>query len=221
MGISKNRVLETYTDFDYYFFIEDDVYLINEDVFRIHIRVSEETNLHHLSLFSKDRLLGIKTEIQSTEGTVIGAQYGSAQFNYFTKYGIIQTGGFHPMFSKYKRFGHTEHSYRYVNCGLADYPFYTIEKCFFSYMRFYDPVSVSRLRPKTGPNRLFSVETSLIDKRLKHFPITTISKYIHPNSLSLEEIRAPRFWLIYLLLFSAKMSMLNLARKLKKYVEAN
>lgn len=120
VGISKNRVLRRFPDYDHYFFIEDDVGLIDETIFEKHITVARELGLHHLSLFPPERLPEEVIELYSpSRFRVICANWGSAQFNYFSREGIEVVGGFHPEFAKYRRFGHTEHSYRFVNAGLA------------------------------------------------------------------------------------------------------
>jgi hypothetical protein len=38
-------------------------------------------------------------------------------------------GGWHPSFARYRRWGHTEHSCRFVRAGLAPPPFNVAERC--------------------------------------------------------------------------------------------
>ena len=52
-GSSKNRVLERFPDFDYYFFLEDDVELVDERVFPAHVELSRATGIHHFTLFQR------------------------------------------------------------------------------------------------------------------------------------------------------------------------
>ena len=53
VGISKNRVLERYPDFDYYFFLEDDVELVDGSVFPAHVELSRTSGIHHFTLFGR------------------------------------------------------------------------------------------------------------------------------------------------------------------------
>src|SRR4051812_45090769 len=51
VGLSKNRVLRCFGDYDYYFFVEDDVELLDGAVFPAHVDVARASGIHHLSLF--------------------------------------------------------------------------------------------------------------------------------------------------------------------------
>jgi len=182
VGISKNRVLTSFNNYDNYFFIEDDIELLNPAVFDIHIKLSQELNIHHFSLFEARRIREEKNILEHKEFNVIQAMYGGAPFNFFTKRGIDIVGGFHTHFAKYKRFGHTEHSYRFVNNNIADYPFNIIKECLDGYFRWNDPISRIKLSVEISENRLFIEEEELILEKLKFYPIKTISSY-HKNHI--------------------------------------
>ena len=182
VGISKNRVLTSFNNYDYYFFIEDDIELLNSDVFDIHIKLSQELNIHHFSLFEARRIREQKNILKYNEFHIIQAMYGGAPFNFFTKKGIDIVGGFHTHFAKYKRFGHTEHSYRFVNNNLTEYPFNVIEECLDGYFRWNDPISRIKISVEVSENRLFVEEEELILEKLKFCPIKTISPY-HENNI--------------------------------------
>jgi len=57
LGISKNRVIKSFPNYDNYFFIEDDVELLNADVFDIHIQLSQQLNIDHFSLHERKSIL--------------------------------------------------------------------------------------------------------------------------------------------------------------------
>jgi hypothetical protein len=97
VGISKNRVLERYPDFDYYFFVEDDVELMDDTVFKVHIEISRTSGIHHFSLFERD---GIRKPISISIVTghrIVHALFGGADFNFFTGQGLKVVGGWHPL----------------------------------------------------------------------------------------------------------------------------
>lgn len=88
VGISKNRVLTRFPDYDHYFFIGDDVGLVDERLFDRHIEVAREMNLHHLSLFPPERLSAFSTRVNFTGGAGAHVQtklsvyvYGCQQYN--------------------------------------------------------------------------------------------------------------------------------------------
>lgn len=221
VGLSKNRVLKEFPEYDYYFFIEDDTELLNPDVFDIHIDMSKKLNIHHFSLFDRSRIRNIIKKEKVDDKTIIYAKYGSAQFNFFTKEGIKKVGGFHTEFAKYKRFGHTEHTYRFVNAGLSKYPFVIIEDLLEGYLRWNDPISVTKLKVKSTSNRLFIEEEKLIEKKLKFYPLQTISDYyvINKEKMDCEKIEVDKFKKLYKLQFYAGMNALNLLRSVKRLLK--
>ncbi|CAA6812581.1 MAG: Unknown protein [uncultured Sulfurovum sp.] len=186
VGISKNRVLKEFCEYDNYFFIEDDVELLNADVFDLHLQLSKELNIQHFSLFEERRIRGRKDSLSHGKHNIIQSMYGSAQFNFFTKKGLEIVGGFHTDFAQYKRFGHTEHTYRFVTNGLSEYPFQIVEECLYGYFRWNDPISRVKLNVEVSSNDLFVGEEVLIESQIKYFPIKTISPYslLHRNNVT-------------------------------------
>lgn len=214
VGLSKNRVLELFKNYDYYFFIEDDVELLNTDVFNIHIELANKLNIHHFSLFENSRIRNIIEKTSIGKYTIIHSLYGSAQVNFFTKIGLEKVGGFHTLFAKYKRFGHTEHTYRFVNANLNKYPFNIIEDLIDNYFRWNDPISVTKIKVTTTQNRLFEDEEKLIEKKLEYFPLKTISKYylLNKNTTPRYDIKSNN----YKKQFYFNLALLNFIRTIKR-----
>jgi hypothetical protein len=129
VGIAKNRVLDRFSDFDYYFFLEDDVELVDGSVFPGHVAVAQSSGIHHFSLFRQGGARKPIAESIVDGRRIIHCLYGGADFNFFTGEGLRQVGGWHPRFAEYRRFGHTEHSYRFVRRGLAPAPFNPVQTC--------------------------------------------------------------------------------------------
>ena len=221
VGISKNRVIKSFPDYDHYFFIEDDAELLNPEVFDIHITLSKKLNIPHFSLFNKDRIREVQ-QVREAEGYhIIGALYGGAPFNFFTREGLEKVGGFHTEFAKYKRFGHTEHSYRFYHAGLSDYPFQIIEECIRGYIGWHEPSSRIKLSVDTSENWLFVGEEALIAQKLTHFPLQTLSPYqgAHLENVGrTENVRIDKMYPQYKKYFFRKMALLNLARKIKTMI---
>jgi len=215
VGISKNRVLKEFKEYSYYFFIEDDVKLINTDVFDIHIKLSKELNIHHFSLFEENRIINKKEITKHNNYNIISAMYGSAQVNFFTKFGIETVGGFHTEFAKYKRFGHTEHTYRFMNSGLSKYPFQIIQECLKGYFKWYNPPARTRLNVETSINNLFIGEENLISQKLEYFPIKTISKYYIELK---KDITIDNNYKYRQILYSIKYTSIMLLKNIKIYL---
>lgn len=217
VGLSKNRILISYPEFSDYFFIEDDAYLTNPDVFDIHRNVAKELNIHHLSLGPLERFTGQSSQFDTSFGRVIGTEFGSAQFNYFTRRGIELVGGFHPRFAEFCRFGHTEHSYRFVNAGLAPMAFMRIQKCDRGFFALYNPRSVTRVSVAKAPNRLAVPEAELIEMRMSFFPITTLAEFQAPSFPDVvgKKYQFPRIRLVYEALFKSTMILLGVARGIR------
>lgn len=175
--LSKNRVLESFPDYDYYFFIDDDAELLNPAVFNLHIEASKRMGIHHFVLGERGRLRG-NVQVQQREGhQVATAQYGTGHFTFYTREGIQRVGGFHTEFAKYKRFGHTEHSYRFVHAGLQEHPFVMILDAE-PMLNWYNPPSVTTIKVDRDPeSRLAIVELDIIRQKLAHFPLATIGRY--------------------------------------------
>ena len=182
VGISKNRILKLFDDYDYYFFVEDDVELLNGDIFGYHINFAKKCDFQHMSLDEEYRFFGNKEIIKCDDYSLFLYDYGSAGFNFFTKEGIKKVGGFHTEFAKYKRFGHTEHTYRFVNAGLHKKAFIVGKDMFEGFCRWHNPASVTKGSDfEQTKNRIAIVEEDIIKEKLNYFPIKTLSKYYFNN----------------------------------------
>ncbi|WDE08033.1 hypothetical protein SG34_014730 [Thalassomonas viridans] len=175
VGVAKNRVMSLLGDYDFYFFIEDDVEVLSSDLFTGHLSAYQETGIHHFSLHEPSRLL---EECQPTfflhstkEGSgekkmIRHARFGSAQVNFFSRQALARVGGWHRQFSRLRRGGHTEHSYRIFNAGLTPAPFNYIGHLDSS-CRWHNPPSiVSCAGHPVAANRLFEIENTLISQQL-------------------------------------------------------
>jgi len=177
VGISKNRALERFPGFDYYFFLEDDVELVDGAVFPAHVELFEASGIHHFSLFAKRKIRNYTEESLVAGRRVVHGFHGSASFNFFSGEGLRQVGGWHPRFAEYRRWGHTEHSYRFYRAGLAPAPFNVAaeltETCI-----WHIPPAVTRpnLLPADA-DQIVAPERELIDLELRHVPLQTLSPY--------------------------------------------
>ncbi len=185
VGLSKNRVLMLFPEYDFYFFLDDDVELFESSIFLDHVNFSRlNPNVHHLS--STD-LYRIENEELLDGQRVIYGNKGGGYFNFFTKRGLEQVGGWHTDFAQWKRYGHTEHSYRFVHAGLQNYPLVVLANSI-SKVIIHSPEHVSKpLDHLVDPeNELFEHEKNLIAQRITHFPITTLSPFRF-NGMSVNE----------------------------------
>jgi hypothetical protein len=191
VGISKNRVLKEFSDYNYYFFIDDDVKLLNPDVFKIHIEVSKNTGIHHLSSGEIHRFKDIVKYTGYNNVKIMHSNLGSGAFNFFTKHGLDIVGGWHDEFVKYKRFGHTEHSNRFYNNGIAPAPFNVIINCTDNYFLWLNPPAVTKYEKSIVGKYLAIPEEKLIEKKLKYYPVTTFSNYKIINFISGNKSKKP------------------------------
>ena len=219
VGLSKNRVIERFPDYDNYFFIEDDVELLNPEVFDIHVYLAQKLNIPHFSLFEANRIRKKMDVVTFENYHIIRAMYGSAQFNFFTKTGLDAVGGFHTEFAKYKRFGHTEHSYRFYHAGLSKYPFQVLEECIEGYFRWNNPKARTIVNVEASENNLFMGEEELIGKKLTFFPLQTLSKYHCINIKNVKnstEIHIDTSFKRYKKMFYLKSDLLTVLKKIKR-----
>lgn len=179
VGLSKNRVLKSLPDYDYYFFLDDDVELLNGEIFQGFIELSEKLNFHHMSCGKIDRHHGNLSNVTIKDERLLLSDFGNGIFNFFTKYGINKVGGFHTGFAEYKRYGHTEHSHRFKKSKLSPSPFIFPLKYASGYIRFRHPDSVTGNKPIwINPETSYCYrEEELLYSDLIHFPLTTLSKY--------------------------------------------
>jgi hypothetical protein len=184
VGLSKNRVLERHPDFDYYFFLEDDVELVDGSVFPAHVELSRASGIQHLSLFECGGVRKPTGESVVAGHQVVEGMFGSADFGFYTGAGLSQVGGWHPRFAEYRRWGHTEHSYRFYRAGLAPAPF-TVARDMAGACIWHYPPAVTRVQgvPVDG-DEIATPERELIDQELRHVPVQTLSPY-HVNDVPL------------------------------------
>lgn len=173
VGLSKNRTLQKFPNYDYYFFIEDDVYLLDISIFSLFIDVSRKENIPHMMVYGSTNI----QEIQKKENyTLINSSIGGAAFNFFTKKGLDTVGGWNTLFAKYKRFGHTEHSYRFVHQSLQKSPFIAIEEAK-KMIIVFDPPHVTAIRLEINEKGLCHDEQELVDNKTTYFPLKTMSEF--------------------------------------------
>lgn len=177
VGLSKNRVIKQFPEYDFYFFIEDDIELIKQTIFNDYINASEIFKLEHLNHFGLSAYKhNFINTIEKNNLHLVSKNAGGGYFNFFTKAGLDMVGGFHPIFSKYKRFGHTEHTLRYVNTGLQKYSFNSILECQKDLLIHFPP-HVTPIDNIDFVDNISTIEKEIIDQKLKHFPLQTISSY--------------------------------------------
>jgi hypothetical protein len=177
VGLSKNRVLERFPDFDYYFFLDDDVELIDGSVFPAHVELARASNIHHFSLFKRGTVRQPTGESVVAQHHIRHGLFGGGQFNFYTGEGLRQVGGWHPLFAQYRRWGHTEHSYRFFRAGLAPAPFNVSEELSRTCIWHYPPTT-SRVEGVTvDADQIAQPERALIDEALVHVPVQTIAAH--------------------------------------------
>jgi len=177
VGLSKNRALERFPDFDYYFFLEDDVELIDDSVFPAHVELARASSIHHFSLFARRRIRNYERHSTVDGHRIAHGSFGSASFNFFTGEGLRQVGGWHPSFAQYRRWGHTEHSYRFYRAGLAPAPFNVAEDLTETCIWHVPPAVTRPTLLPADADEIVAPERELIDSELVHFPLQTISPY--------------------------------------------
>ena len=182
VGLSKNRVLKQFPNYDYYFFVEDDVELVNGIVFQNHIDASEAKNYPHLTLTYPRNI--IRSE-QANGFNYTLADFGSAHVNFFKGDALKKTGGWNETFAKYKRFGHTEHSYRFKHSELQPTAFIVLQDEM-KHMFIHNPPHVTNHSIETNENQLIAEEQELIDQKIKSHPLTTLGAF-HFNGFELGE----------------------------------
>jgi|SRR5690554_129485 len=171
VGLSKNRVLTQFPDYDYYFFIEDDIELINPKIFIEHIHLFKKTGYHHFCNNHE------RSKLLIDENNLLFSKAGGAQFAFYTHQAIEKVGGFHTLFAKYKRFGHTEHTYRLFHAKLQPAPFIFSPE-WRKMILVHAPVAVTQHSGlKTNENELIEEEQALIDNKTTHFPLSTLSSF--------------------------------------------
>lgn len=178
VGISKNRVLEHFNNYQHYFYIDDDAELLEPNIFHEIINISKETGIPH---FSQGGGFGFKEELGRLSGfkyEIIQSKYGSGQFSYFDGEALRKVGGWHTLFAEFKRGGHTEHSYRFYNAGLSPAPFHHIPALNDGYMNWHQPEHVTILKNvATSKNSRLKAEEDLIQQKLSFYPAKSLSPF--------------------------------------------
>jgi hypothetical protein len=178
VGLTKNRVLSRFPDYDYYFFIDDDAELMNSEIFENMITLSKKEGYHHMSITTLKKVF-IKEQKEGI--TICKGFYGGGYFNFYTKPGLEKVGGWHTLFAHYKRYGHTEHSYRYMYSSLAEYPF-IVPYSFLSDILLHDPPHVTKIEIDENANEMIPEEQEMIDRKQAYFALTTLSTF-HYNQV--------------------------------------
>ena len=172
VGLSKNRVLKQFPNYEYYFFIDDDMELLNSEIFAYFISIHQKLHYHHLSYSVNDNLQIIDNEYYQLHGGF----RGGGCFNFYSKEALKLIGGWHTHFAKYKRFGHTEHSYRVFYKDLNPYPYIAIQNIS-DYLILNDPPHVTNISIEQNQNELIPEEQAMIDSEQTYFPVTTLSDF--------------------------------------------
>lgn len=178
VGLSKNRVVERFPDYDYYFFVEDDIEVLDGALFARHVELMRASGIHHMSLFGESERGKPIGETAVNGVRILHFNYGSAEFNAFTRDGLKRVGGWHPLFAKYRRWGHTEHSYRFPRDGLAPAPFNVAIDMASGCIRHRPPsVTTWAGQVEMDADGLGAVERELMAEELTFVPVTTIAPY--------------------------------------------
>jgi hypothetical protein len=182
VGLSKNRVLERHGDLDYYFFLDDDVELLDGSVFPAHVELARDSGIHHFSLFERGTVRRPTGESSVGGRRVVHGLFGGGQFNFYTGEGLRRVGGWHPRFAEFKRWGHTEHSYRFFRAGLAPAPFNVAEDLSETCI-WHSPPAVTRVQGvPVDEDQISEPERQLLDEELTYVPVQTISPH-HANGV--------------------------------------
>lgn len=184
VGISKNRVFERFPDFDYYFFVDDDVELVDGTVFPAHVEMARASAIHHFSLFERGAVRKPTGESAICGLRVVHGLFGGGQFSFFTGDGLKQVGGWHTRFAEFRRWGHTEHSYRFFRAGLAPAPFNVAADLASACIWHYPPAVTRVPGAPTDEDQIAAPERELIDRQLRHVPFRTLSPH-HINNVPL------------------------------------
>lgn len=173
VGLSKNRTLKQFPNYDYYFFIEDDVELVESSVFSLLKHLANETGFPH---FCHNHPLEIFNRYFVGEYEVTYSKRGGAQCALYTREGLKKVGGWHTKFAKYKRFGHTEHSFRYVHKALQPAPFVYSEAAR-KKLIIHTPPRVTKQDVATDEAELITDEAELIKNKFSFYELKTLSSF--------------------------------------------
>ena len=127
-SVLRNRVVAAVSGYEDYFFIEDDVEIVDAAAFDVHKEAALSLGIPHFCLHPRSRLRRIVDTSGNGNLSVTHAALGSAQFMYFCKHALFGAGGWHPAFAKWRRGGHTEHSMRVCRTSRMIAPFNFIQE---------------------------------------------------------------------------------------------
>ena len=184
VSLSKNRVLKQFPNYDFYFFIEDDIELLDETIFHDFITIQKITGYSH---FCNNHLKTVLKKKIVSGRTISYSFEGGAQFSFFSKQGLKKVGGWHTCFAKYRRFGHTEHSYRFYHSGLQPAPFIYIEEARTKIL-IHMPPAVTTFKNKTiTVNGIVKEEQDFINRKTTFFQLQTISPFFFRSNKFVEK----------------------------------
>jgi hypothetical protein len=151
--------------------------VMDGSVFAAHVALADGLGIHHMSLF-EPRIGRQPIGDSFLSGcTVRHYLYGDAALNFFTRHGLDRVGGWHPRFADYRRWGHTEHSYRFSRVGLAPAPF-NVPLCLTATCAWHSPPSVTRIPGMSFDQEdIAAPERDLIQQELAFVPLQTLSRY--------------------------------------------
>lgn len=182
VGLSRNRVLERWGDLPYYFFLDDDAELVDGSVFPAHVALFHASGIHHFSLFERGDVRGRTGESTVGGVRILHGSYGGGQFGFYTGEGLRAVGGWHPAFAAYRRWGHTEHSHRFVRAGLAPAPF-NVAVSLADHLVWHYPPTVTRVEGvAVDADQIAAPERALMQEELEHVPLETIAPH-HTNGV--------------------------------------
>jgi hypothetical protein len=182
VGLSKNRVVQHFPDYDYYFFLEDDIEILDGALFARHVELMQAAGIHHMALFGREEGRGALSETTVLGERIVSFAYGSAELNVFTRTGLERVGGWHPMFAQYKRWGHTEHSYRFPRSELAPAPFNVAVSLADTCIRHRPPsVTPGAGLAPVDDDHIALPERELMRQELRYVPLETIAPYYAEN----------------------------------------
>jgi hypothetical protein len=187
VGLSKNRVLERFPDFDYYFFLEDDVEVFYGSIFATHVALAQASDIHHFSLFEPGGVRSPIGESSHAGYRIVHCLYGGGVFNFFTGIGLQRVGGWHTRFARYRRWGHTEHSYRFPRVGLAPAAFNVAVEASRTCIWHAHPPVTSVPGVPMDADQIAAPERDLMDQELRHVPVQTLSPH-HINDVPLRDV---------------------------------
>jgi hypothetical protein len=157
-------------------------------VFADHVEIARTTGIQHLALFEAGGVRKQTGETRTRDHWIVHGCYGSADFNFYTAEALERVGGWHPLFAQYRRWGHTEHSYRVYRAGLAPAPFNVAEDLTGAFIWHRPPTVTAGLSVAVDDDQIAAPERELMEQELTHFPVTTLSA-VHSNEV---QVRPPR-----------------------------